>query len=86
MVCRASDFRRVDDDFSLSFACSDEEDDSAASSDFLYYFCGATEVGEGNFEGDDVDAVADTEDIVTVSWVPECCRVTEMTLIRQEHW
>lgn len=56
----------VDDYVSVAFAGADEEDYAASAGDFEDDFGGAAEVGEGGFEGDDVDSFSYAEDVGAV--------------------
>jgi hypothetical protein len=55
----------------LASARAGEEHQAAAFTDGSDDLTGAAEVGGGHVEGDDVDALADAEDVALVGGVPE---------------
>ncbi len=75
---------RVDDRSVLSLARTHEQDDSAAFGDAGDDAAGAAQVRGRDVEGDDVDALADAEDVATVRRVPERGGVAEVGLGGQE--
>lgn len=64
----------------LTRSSTSEENQSAASSDFLDYLGGSTEICGCHIETNNVYAFTDTEDVARVLRVPSRCCMTQMRL------
>ena len=78
-------FRGIDNNVLVSVSCTNKEDDSTSAGDLSDNLCGATKIREGGVQGNDVDTIADAEDVGTVAWIPEGGGMAEVGLCCQKH-
>lgn len=70
-VVLARELGSADNSGVLAFACAYEENEAAASRDFLHNLGGSAEMGCGGFKRNDVRALANTVDVAGIGGVPE---------------
>ena len=63
---------------------ADEKDNPTTGCNACDDAAGATEIGGGGLERDDVDAFADSINIRLIGWVPKRGAMAEVGLIREE--
>jgi len=72
--------RSIDDNIFMPISCPNKEYQAATARDLGDDLGGTAEVRECRIKGDDVDAVADTEDVGAVTGVPKRGGVAEVGL------